>query len=110
MPGDRERILQSGWDPYLAKPLHICPGYTKIVEYPYGLLQRRYGLPSDMPILELQFKLRCVRCNCRSGFRISIINDRMRTPETRDQQVERVLVAEQGSVTVACLWSDVGTP
>ena len=74
----------------------VCPSCRKIVEYPHGLMQRRFGLPSDLLIFDLQFKLRCARCNCRSGFRISIIDGRMRSPETRDQQVERVIVEGAG--------------
>jgi hypothetical protein len=46
----------------------------------------------DLAVFHALPKLRCARCNCRSGFRISIIDGRMRTPETRDQQVERVVV------------------
>lgn len=45
----------------------VCPGCTKIVEYLYGLLQRRHGLRSDMLIFDLQFKLRCSGATAARG-------------------------------------------
>jgi hypothetical protein len=47
-----------------------------ITEYPEGLLQRQYRLPSDTLIYDLQFRLRCQHCNKRREFRISILDRR----------------------------------
>jgi hypothetical protein len=42
--------------------------------YMRGLLQRKYRLPSDMLIYDLQYRLRCNHCNSRSGFTITIFD------------------------------------
>ena len=41
-----------------------------------GHLQRRYRLPSDMLIFDLQFRVRCSHCSRRDGFAIAVINTR----------------------------------
>ena len=44
-----------------------CP-CERSVEFPPGLLQRRYRLPSDTLAFNLQFRLRCKGCNRWGGF------------------------------------------
>ena len=41
-----------------------------------GFLQRRYRMPSDTLVWNLQFRLRCKGCNRRAGFRIAIFDNR----------------------------------
>jgi len=48
------------------------------VEFPPGFLQRRHRMASDTLVFDLQFRLRCSHCNCRSGFRITIFDTRTR--------------------------------
>ena len=62
------------------------------VEYPPGFLQRRYRLPSDTLVFDLQFRLRCSHCNRRSGFRITIFDGRTRGDNSKPR-LERVVVA-----------------
>lgn len=52
------------------------------VEYPPSLLQRRHRLPSDTLLYDLQFRLRCKRCNRIGGFTISVIG-----PHTGDSSI-----------------------
>ena len=62
------------------------------VEYPPGFLQRRYRLASDALVFDLQFRLRCSHCNRRSGFRITIFDNRTRGDNSKPR-LERVVVA-----------------
>jgi hypothetical protein len=61
-------------------------------EYPPGFLQRRYRVPSDTLVYDLQFRLRCSHCNRRAGFRITIFDDRTRGDSSKPR-LERVVVA-----------------
>jgi hypothetical protein len=54
-----------------------CP-CGRSVEYHKGFLQRRHRVPSDILVIDLQFRLRCTHCNARVGFRITIFDDRTR--------------------------------
>ena len=68
-----------------------CP-CGRSVEYPRGFLQRRYRLASATLVFDLQFRLRCSHCNRRSGFRISIFDNRTRGDNSKPR-LERVVVA-----------------
>ena len=61
-------------------------------EYPPGYLQRRYRMPSDTLVYDLQFRLRCQGCDRRGGFRISIFDGRSRGDNSK-LRLERVVVA-----------------
>jgi hypothetical protein len=50
-----------------------CP-CGRIVEYGKGLFQRRHRIGSDLLVYDLQYRLRCQRCNRRSGFRIALVS------------------------------------
>jgi hypothetical protein len=63
------------------------------VEFPSGYLQRKQRLPSDMLVRDLQFRLRCSHCNQRSGFRISILDQRGVGNSSRPR-LERIVVGE----------------
>jgi len=73
-----------------------CP-CERSVEYPPGFLQRRYRLASDMLVYDLQFRLRCEGCNRRSGFRITIFDERTRGDSSKPR-LERVVVAGECGV------------
>src|SRR5271166_4884057 len=73
-------------------------GCGRNVEYPPGFLQRRYRLASDTLIFDLQSRLRCKGCNRRSGFRITIFDERTRGDGSKPR-LERVVVG--GGVQVA---------
>jgi len=62
------------------------------VEFPPGFLQRRHRMPSDTLVFDLQFRLRCSHCNRRSGFRITIFDNRTRGDNSKPR-LERVVVA-----------------
>ena len=62
------------------------------VEYHPGFLQHRYRLASDTLVFDLQFRLRCSHCNRRSGFRITIFDERTRGDNSKTR-LERVVVA-----------------
>jgi hypothetical protein len=62
------------------------------VEYRHGLLQRRFGLPSDTLLYDLQFRFRCKRCNLRDGFTIAVV-DRSASPRPGERFPERVIVS-----------------
>jgi len=64
-----------------------CP-CERSVEFPPGFLQRRHRLASDMLVYDLQFRLRCRR----SGFRITIFDNRTRGDNSKPR-LERVVVA-----------------
>ena len=49
-----------------------CP-CGRSVEYHKGFLQRRYRVPSDTLVFDLQFRLRCKGCNGWRGFRVTIL-------------------------------------
>ncbi len=68
-----------------------CP-CGRNTEYRCGYLQRRHRVPSDTLVFDLQFRLRCLHCNARSGFRISILDERMRWDNSKPR-LERVVVA-----------------
>ena len=68
-----------------------CP-CGRSVEYFPGFLQRRHRLPSDFLVYDLQFRLRCSHCNRRSGFRITIFDERSRGDSSKPR-LERVVVA-----------------
>jgi hypothetical protein len=50
----------------------------RMVEFMYGVLQRRHHMRSDTLLFDLQFRFRCQNCNLKSGFRISIYSERYR--------------------------------
>lgn len=52
----------------------VCGTCNRIVIFPAGLLQRRYRLPSDTLIIDLQYRLRCTHCNARQGFQIAVVD------------------------------------
>ena len=54
-----------------------CP-CGRSVEYHKGFLQRRYRVPSNTLVFDLQFRLRCTHCNGWQGFRITIFDNRTR--------------------------------
>ena len=64
-----------------------CP-CERSVEDPPGY----YRLASDMLVFDLQFRLRCSHCNRRSGFRITIFDNRTRGDSSKPR-LERVVVA-----------------
>jgi len=68
-----------------------CP-CERSVEFPPGFLHRRYHLASDTLVFDLQFRLRCKGCNRRSGFRITIFDNRTRGDNSKPR-LERVVVA-----------------
>ena len=49
-------------------------------------------MPSDMLVYDLQFRIRCSHCNRRSGFRITILDERTRWDNSKPRS-ERVVVA-----------------
>ncbi len=55
-------------------------------------LQRRYRLASDTLVYDLQFRLHCKGCNRRSGFRITIFDERTRGDSSKPR-LEQVVVA-----------------
>ena len=70
----------------------VCCPCERSVEFPPGFLQRRYRLASDMLVYDLQFRLRCSHCNRRSGFRVTIVDNRTRGDNAKPR-LERVVVA-----------------
>ncbi len=68
-----------------------CP-CERSVEFPSGFLQRRYQMPSDTLVFDLQFRLRCKGCRRRSGFRITIFDERTRGDYSKPR-LERVVAA-----------------
>ncbi len=68
-----------------------CP-CGRSVEYHKGFLQRRHRVPSDTLVFDLQFRLRCAHCHCRSGFRITIFDNCGRGDNSKPR-LERVVVA-----------------
>lgn len=66
----------------------------RIVEYGYGFLQRRFRLASDMLVWDLQFRLRCKRCQRTQGFEIAIFDERGRGNSARLTE-KRVIVRRQ---------------
>ena len=68
-----------------------CP-CGRDVEFPPGFLQRRHRMPSDTLVYDLQFRLRCSHCNRRSGFRITIFDNRTRGDNSKPR-LERAVVA-----------------
>ena len=68
-----------------------CP-CERSVEYHPGFLQRRYRVPSDTLVFDLQFRLRCTGCNNRRGFRITIFDNRT-CGDNSMPLLERVVVA-----------------
>jgi len=67
-----------------------CP-CGRIVEYGKGLFQRRRRIGSDFLVYDLQFRLRCGRCNRRSGFRIAVVDGHGRG-DNSVQMRERIIV------------------
>lgn len=67
-----------------------------VTQWPEGLLQRQYRLPSDTLVFDLQFWLRCQHCNRRREFRISILDQRSVTSSFAPR-VERVIVDRAAS-------------
>jgi hypothetical protein len=55
------------------------------------VLQRRYRMASDLLVYDLQYRLRCGRCNRRSGFRIAVVDGRGRG-DNSVQMRERIIV------------------
>jgi hypothetical protein len=55
-------------------------------------LQRRRRIASDTLAYDLQYRLRCRRCNRRSGFRIAVVDGRGRGDNSVPER-ERVVVA-----------------
>lgn len=51
-------------------------GCGRVVEHPFGSLQRSNRIPSDTLIYDLQFKLHCTSCGRRAGFKIAILERR----------------------------------
>jgi hypothetical protein len=70
-----------------------CP-CGRNVEYPNGLQQRRFRLPSDTLLYDLQFRFRCKRCNLRSGFTIAVV-DRSKSPRVGEKFPEKIVVAPE---------------
>ena len=56
------------------------------------LFDIRHARPSDFLVYDLQFRLRCKGCNRRSGFRITIFDERTRGDNSKPR-LERVVVA-----------------
>ena len=67
-----------------------CP-CERSVEFPPGFLQRRYRLPSDTLVYDLQFRLWCEGAQPPGGFRITIFDERSRGDSK--PRLERVVVA-----------------
>jgi hypothetical protein len=74
------------------------------VEYFPGFLQRKHGVPSDILVYDLQFRLRCSRCNARMGFRITIFDTRTRGDNWKPR-LERVVAGSEarGERAESCL-------
>jgi len=69
-----------------------------IVQYGRGRLQQSRRVPSDTLIYDLQFRLRCKRCNRREDFRISIGSSKL-GPGGFDAVPEIVIVEPLGPAT-----------
>ena len=70
-----------------------CP-CGRNVEYHKGYLQRRHRVPSDFLVYDLQFRLRCLRCNARVGFRITIFDERTRGDSSKPRLGRAVVAGE----------------
>ena len=81
----------------------VCCPCERSVEFPPGFLQRRYRVPSDTLVFDLQFRLRCKGCNRGSGFRITIFDNRMRGDNSKPR-LERVVAINRSDS-----WDDVAT-
>ena len=68
-----------------------CPR-GRNTEYRCGYLQRRHRVQSDTLVFDLQFRIRCSHCNRRSGFRITILDERTRGDNWKPR-LDRVVVA-----------------
>ena len=77
-----------------------CP-CGRSVEYHPGFLQRRHRMPSDTLVFDLQFRLRCKGCNRRSGFRITILDERSRGDSSKPR-LERVVTISRSDLGRRC--------
>jgi hypothetical protein len=64
-------------------------------------LQRRHRVPSDTLVYDLQFRLRCTYCNCRRGFRITILDARTRWDNSKPR-LERVAAINDSDLGRRC--------
>ncbi len=73
---------------------HIIVGCRcgRIVEFMPGYLQRRHRLPSTTLVYDLQYILRCTRCNAIHGFEI-VIQDMRNRGNSSKPCPKRVIVA-----------------
>jgi hypothetical protein len=78
-----------------SQTIRVRCGCGRLTEFPHGHLQRRYRIPSNVLVFDLQFRLRCSGCRSRGPFRISIINERDRGSAT--PMPERVIVGASGA-------------
>ena len=63
----------------------------RIVEYLPGVLPRLHRVPSTTLVHDLQYRFRCSRCGRRSGFGISLRDERDRGDNSK-AQLERIIV------------------
>jgi hypothetical protein len=75
-PSDPRLLRLLDLAPYETIEVQCICGYS--VQYPYGLLQRKYRVRSDSLVFDLQFRLRCKHCNRWKGFQISLLDERNR--------------------------------
>jgi hypothetical protein len=66
-------------------------GCGRIVEYLPGVLPRLHRVPSTTLVYDLHYRFRCSRCNRRSGFGISLRDERDRGDSSRSH-IKRVIV------------------
>lgn len=48
----------------------------RVVVFHEGVLQRLHRVPSDLLVIDLQYRLRCTHCNSRRDFAIAIRDTR----------------------------------
>ena len=70
-----------------------CP-CGHIVEFGPGYLQRRHKIPSTTLVFDLQYWMRCARCNRREGYEISIVDTTHRCDNTKTMPVTVIVKGE----------------
>ena len=63
-----------------------------ITTFMRGLLQRRYRIPSDTLIYDLQYRMKCHHCNRTSGFEIAILDERDRSTSSREKPMRTLVI------------------
>jgi hypothetical protein len=59
------------------------------------MLQRKYRMPSDTLIIDLQYRFRCTHCNRRRGFQIGIFDERLRSVPGAQNRVRVIVSGEK---------------